>query len=92
MFQAWFNTNFFDQNGMIVVDKFMLDKACKVKTFRINDSLNNKFFKQDKTHKRFSKDFCMELHARYKDEKHEQLKNGAKRISNNAEIPSKFHF
>ena len=30
MFQAWFNTAFFDQNGMMVVDKFMLDKACKV--------------------------------------------------------------
>lgn len=30
MFQAWFNTNFFDQNGMIVADKFMMDKACKV--------------------------------------------------------------
>lgn len=91
MFQAWFNTNFFDQNGMIVVDKFMLDKACKVREF-FNKLILCVFFFKDKTHKRFSKDFCMELHARYKDEKHEQLKNGAKRISNNAEIPSKFHF
>ena len=30
MFQAWFNTSFFDQNGMMIADKFMLDKACKV--------------------------------------------------------------
>lgn len=30
MFQAWFNTSFFDHNGMMMVDKFMLDKACKV--------------------------------------------------------------
>jgi len=32
------------------------------------------------------------VYARYRDEKHEQLKNGAKRLSNNAEIPSKFQF
>ena len=30
MFQVWFNCGFFDQNGLMVIDKFMLDKACKV--------------------------------------------------------------
>ena len=51
-----------------------------------------KFNKKDKSHKKFSKDFSLEIHARYKDERHEQLKNGAKRLSNNTEIPSKFLF
>jgi len=39
MFQAWFNCAFFDANGVIVIDKYMLDKACK-------DKNNKKFSKE----------------------------------------------
>jgi phosphatidylinositol-3,4,5-trisphosphate 3-phosphatase/dual-specificity protein phosphatase PTEN len=31
MFQLWINAAFFDANGVMLVDKFMLDKACKDK-------------------------------------------------------------
>lgn len=31
MFQAWFNCDFFDHTGVLMIDKFMLDKACKDK-------------------------------------------------------------
>jgi phosphatidylinositol-3,4,5-trisphosphate 3-phosphatase/dual-specificity protein phosphatase PTEN len=31
MFQAWFNCDFFDYTGVLMIDKFMLDKACKVR-------------------------------------------------------------
>jgi len=91
MFQVWYNCGFFDQNGMMVIDKFMLDKACKVSKLGI--FLCFYFKKKDKSHKKFNKDFNIEFHARYKDEKHEKLKNGAKRISNNElSIPHKFFF
>lgn len=30
MFSLWFNCAFFEHNGKMVVDKSMLDKACKV--------------------------------------------------------------
>ncbi len=47
MFTLWINSSFFTSNGVIVIDKFMLDKACK-----------------DKKHKKFSKDFKIEIHAK----------------------------
>ncbi len=31
MFQMWINAGFFESNGVMLIDKFMLDKACKVK-------------------------------------------------------------
>jgi hypothetical protein len=33
MFSIWINTAFFEPSGVMVIDKFMLDKACKVKIF-----------------------------------------------------------
>ena len=30
MFQLWFNCDFFGNSGVVMIDKFMLDKACKV--------------------------------------------------------------
>ena len=35
MFQAWFNTSFIDQSGLISVNKMMIDKACKVFKIKI---------------------------------------------------------
>ncbi|CAD8099186.1 unnamed protein product [Paramecium sonneborni] len=32
LFQAWFNCDFFDYTGVLMIDKFMLDKACKDKS------------------------------------------------------------
>lgn len=48
---------------------------------------------QDKKNQKFSADFAIELSAKFKDEKHEKLKDGAKHISNGEiSIPSRFQF
>lgn len=38
MFAVWFNCAFFDLNGKMVIEKYMLDRACK-------DKKNKKFSK-----------------------------------------------
>jgi phosphatidylinositol-3,4,5-trisphosphate 3-phosphatase and dual-specificity protein phosphatase PTEN len=40
MFSIWINTAFFEPSGVMVIDKFMLDKACKDKS---NKRFKNEF-------------------------------------------------
>ena len=35
MFQFWFNTSFLDPNGILIIDKYMLDYAVKDKKHKI---------------------------------------------------------
>ena len=46
MFHIWINCAFFDSNGVIIVNKMMLDKAFKVYIYNI--------IKKDKKHSKFS--------------------------------------
>lgn len=63
MFQCWFNTAFLNFEGILTVRKNILD-GCKV-SLKNKKNYNHFFFKKDKLHKKFSKNFEFEIFGKF---------------------------